>query len=221
MSGEDLPEAVQKLRGVELRRVVRGVDPGQVRELLDEAADLLAAVERERGALFGEVERLREANDEEAIGKALLTATRAGEALVAEARVEATSLSAEAEAQASALLARVTAEAEKREKETLAARELFEQELTEARTTQAKELESARADANAALATARDELAGLEGQAARLRSLVADMERRIVEIARGALDELETFDAATSETSEVDLLTDLRPAAEPSAVRAD
>lgn len=221
MSVEDLPDAVQKLRTVELRRAVRGVDPVQVRELLDEAADLLAAGARERNELLGELERLREANDEEAVGKALLTATRAGEALMAEAREAAASLRGEAEAQASALFAQATAEAEKCERETAAARELLEQELAEARHAQAKELESARADADASLAAARDELAGLEEQAARLRSLVLDMERRIVEIAQGALGELEAFDASTGGANEGDLLADLRPAAEPSDVSAD
>src|SRR2546421_6182658 len=115
MSVEELKEAVQKLRTVELGRAVRGVDPEQVRELLDQAADLVAAAAREQDKLRSEVERLREATDESAVGKALVTATRAGEAVIAEAREQAASLSAEAEAQATALLEQMKAQAEKRE----------------------------------------------------------------------------------------------------------
>jgi cell division septum initiation protein DivIVA len=220
MSVEEVRKAVQMLRSVELRRAVRGVDPEQARKLLDEAADLLAAAGREQSELRGEVERLREANDEGAVGKALVAATRAGEALMAEAREAAASLGAEAEAQAAALLEQVTAEAEKREQETATARERFEQELTDARKAHANELESARVDADAALAAARRELSHLEKQAAQLRSLVTDLERRIVEIAQGALEELEAFGSSPSTTPGSDLLVDLRPAAAPSDVAA-
>jgi cell division septum initiation protein DivIVA len=220
MSVEELQNAVQMLRTVELRRAVRGVEPEQARKLLDEAADLLAAAAREQQELRGEVERLLEANDESAVGKALLTATRAGEAVMAEAREAAASLSAEAEARASALLEQVTAQAEKHERETVAAREQFERELVDARNAHTKELESARADADAALAAARRELGQLEQQAAQLRTLVADLERRIVEIAQGALEELETF-APTSSTRESDLLADLQPTPEQSDVATD
>jgi cell division septum initiation protein DivIVA len=218
MSVEKLQDAVQMLRTVELRPAVRGVDPEQVRQFLDEAAELLAAAAREQKELRSEVARVREANDETAVGKALVTATRAGEAVIAEAREEAASLSAEAEAQASALLGQVKAQAEKREQETKAAREQFEQELTDARQAHAKELELARADADAALTAARGELAQLERQAAQLSSLVADMERRIVEIAQDALEELETFGASAGSPGDNNLLADLRPAAERSDV---
>jgi hypothetical protein len=49
---------------------------------------------------------------------------------------------------------------------------------------------------------------------------VADLERRIVEIAQGALDELEAF-APTSSTRESDLLADLQPTPEQSDVATD
>ena len=230
MSIEALQEAVRKLREVELRHAVRGVDEAQVRDLLDQAADSLATAAREQTELRDELERLQAANDESAIGKALLAATRAGEAIVAEAQEKAASLSAEAEAQASALLEQVKAQAEKRERETKAAREQFERELDDAKQAHAKELKSAQAEAEAALAAARRELGLLENKAGQLRSLVAEMERRIVETARKTLKDLEAFDASASRPTESDLLADLQPAAtdrtderqaDPVAPRAD
>lgn len=213
MSIEGLQEAVRKLREVELRHAVRGIDEAQVRDLLNEAADTLASATREQTELRDELERLQAASDESAIGKALLAATRAGEALVAEAQEKAASLSTEAEAQASALLEQVKAQAEKREQETRAAREQFERELADAKQAHAKELKSAQAEAEAALAAARRELGLLENKAGQLRSLVADMERRIVETARKTLKDLEAFDASASRPTENDLLADLQPAA--------
>jgi len=220
MSAEDMQKTVDKLRTVELHRAVRGVDPDQVRKLLDEAADVLAAAGREQKELRRELERPREGNDEEAVGKALLTATR-GEALMAEARETAASITAEAEAQASALLDQVTAQAETREQEIAAAREQLERELTATRDAFAKEHESARAEAEAALAEARRELARLEKQATQLRSAVTDTQRRVVEVAQTALDELETLGASARSTAESDLLAALRPPAAPSDVPAN
>lgn len=214
MSVEQLQAAVQRLRIVELRRAVRGVDPEQARQLLDEAADLLATAASDQKGLRSELELLRGANDETTVGKALVTATRTGEALIADAQQESASLRAEAEAEASALLEQVRSQAEKQEQETNAARAQFDRELAEARQTHANELKSAQEDANAALTDARNELAQLETQAAQLRFLVVDMERRIVEIAQDALRELETFDAAAQKTTDSDLLFDLKPVPE-------
>ncbi len=221
MSVAVLQDGVQMLRSVELRLAVRGVDAEQARQFLNEAADLLASAAREQEELRGELERLRQANDESVIAKALVAATRAGEALVAESRAEAAALTAEAEAQAAALLEEVKAQAERREQETKAAQERFEQELSEVRKAHARELESASADADAALADARHELAQLERQAAQLSSLVADMERRIVEIAQDALEELEAFAAPSSDTPAEALLAELHPAADAADVAAD
>jgi cell division septum initiation protein DivIVA len=215
----ELGERMQMLRAVELRTVGGGADPDQVRELLNEAADVLATAELEQAELRNEVERIREANDEAVVGKALVTATRAGEALVAEAREEAASLVAEAEAQASALLEQVKAQAEQREQETKAAWTQFERELTSAKRSQEKELAAAQAEADAALGDARRELSQLERKATQLSSLVADMERRIVEIAQHALEELEAFSASGS--TEDDLLADLQPAPETSDVAVE
>ena len=221
MSVAVLQDGVQMLRSVELRLAVRGVDAEQARQFLNEAADLLASAAREQEELRGELERLRQANDESVIARALVAATRAGEALVAESRAEAAALTAEAEAQAAALLEEVKAQAERREQETKAAQERFEQELSEVRKTHGREFESASADADAALADARHELAQLERQAAQLSSLVADMERRIVEIAQDALEELEAFAAPSSDTPAEALLAKLHPAADAADVAAD
>jgi cell division septum initiation protein DivIVA len=214
MSIDGMQEAIRKLRDVELRHAVRGIDEAQVRDLLHEAADTLASAAREQTELRDELERLQAANDASAIGKALLAATHAGEAVVAEAQEKAASLSAEAEAQASALLEQVRAQAEKREQETKTVREQFERELADAKQAHAKELKSAQAEAEAALAGARRELGLLENEAGQLRSLAADMERRIVETARKTLEELEAFDAAASGPTGSDLLADLHPAAD-------
>jgi hypothetical protein len=221
MSIEGTHEAIRKLRDVELRPAVHGVEAAQVRNLLDEAADTLASAAREQIELRNELEHLQAANDESAIGKALLAATRAGEAALAEAREKAAALSTEAETQASALLEQVRTQAEKRVQETKAAREQFERELADARQAHAKELASARTGAEAALADARRELLQLENKATQLRSLIADMERRIVDTAREALHELEAFNASASKTTESDLLADLRPAVEQADSQAD
>jgi cell division septum initiation protein DivIVA len=219
MSTDRIQEAIRKLRDVELRRAVHGVDTTQVRDLLAEAADTLASAARDQAELRDELERLAAANDESAIGKALLAATRAGEDLMAEAREKAASLSIEAKAQASALLEQAKAQAARREQETRAAWEQFEREITDAKQAHAKELEASRADVEAALADARRELVQLENKAAQVRSLVADMQHRIVGTAREALQQLEAFGASPSGTAESDLLADLRPAAELSDVR--
>lgn len=216
MNLEELQDAVQRLRTVEFRRAVRGVDPEQARQLLDEAADLLAAAAREEKELRSEVERLRGTNDESAVGKALVTATRTGEALIAEAREQAASLRAEAEVEASVLLEQAKSEAVKLERETKSVREQLDRELTDARQAHAKELETAQADANAALSDARSELSQLERRAAQLSTLVADMERRIVEIAEDALAELETFAPSATDATSEELLADLQPTPEPS-----
>lgn len=218
MSIEEIQGVIHKLRDVKLRDAVYGVDAAQVRVLLGEAADSLDNAMREQSELRNELERLQAANDESAIGKALLAATQAGETLLAEAREKAASLNAEAEARASALLEQATRQAQKREQELRAARERLEQELVNAEQAHAKELELGRAAVDAGLTEARRELVQLENKAGQLRSLVADMERRIVDTARQALQELEAFSASAPKATETDMLADLRPAAESSDV---
>jgi chromosome segregation protein len=207
MSIEELESAVHALREAELRRAVRGVDREQVRELLDQAADLLASAVREQKELRRELERLQAANDDDAIAKALVTATRTAEEIVARAREEAASITAEAETQTAALLEQAAAVVEQREQEAAAAREQYELEAAAARKRLEEEHESVRAEAEAALAGARRELAHLEEEEVRLRALMAETERRFVEIARAALEELERLGSG-GDTA--DLLRDLR-----------
>lgn len=221
MSVEKLQDTAQMLRTVELRSAVRGIDPEQARQLLDEAADQLASAAREQKDLQRQLQQRGEEADESAVGKALIAATRTGETIIAEAREEAAALRAQAEAEASALLEQVKTQAEERAQEAKAAGEQFERELNQARQAHTKELESAKADANAALADARRELAQLEQQAAQLSSLIADLERRIVEIAQDALRELESFEASAKTAAESDLLVDLQPLPEPTDVAAE
>ena len=209
MSIEELEQAVFALREVELRRAVRGVDSEQARQLLDEAADSLANAVREQKQLRRELEQLQSRNDEEAIAKALLAATRTAEEIVAEAREKAASITAEAETQKAALVEQAAAAMEEREQEAAAAREQFEQETAVARKALEQEHESARAEAEAALADARRELARIEHEEARMRVVMAETERRFLEIARTALDELEELDTAAGSGDAADLLRDL------------
>jgi len=118
MSVEKLQETAQMLRTVELNRAVRGIDPEQARQLLDEAADQLASAAREQNELRIKLQQRGKETNESAVGKALITATRTGETLIAEAQEEAATLHAQAEAEASALLEQVKTQAENRERET-------------------------------------------------------------------------------------------------------
>jgi cell division septum initiation protein DivIVA len=222
MSVEDPQNAVQRFRTVELRGAIRGVDAEQARALLNEAADSLEAVVRKQNELRRELERVRAANDQEAIGGALLVATRTGERIVAEARQRAAAIIAEADAQASAVLEQIAAQTQKREQETVAAHEQFKRELTARRSTHAAEHESALAENNTALADARRELARLENDAERVRSLVTDTRRRAAQIIERALEELESPKAAGGgEEAEGGMLRALRPTTAPSEIAAD
>lgn len=235
MSGEDLEQTVHRLRGVELRHAIRGVDPGQVRRLLDEAADSLASAAREQNELRRELERLRAADDKtadktadekraddkaaddkDAIANALVTATRIGEGIVAEAQEKAARITAEADARAAGLLERTASLVEERERETAAARAQLDQEFATARSSVAKEYETARAEAEVALAGARRELDRLEAEAERLRSGVGDAQRQVVEIVQAGIRKLETLrNEMDSAVAGADLLADLRPTLDP------
>jgi cell division septum initiation protein DivIVA len=220
LSVEAMQRAEQMLRTVELPRAVRGVDGEQARRLLDTAADHLAAAAREQSELLSELRRLHEVKDESAIGEAFLAATRAGDAVLAEAREAAASLVAEAEARAGTLLEQAKTQAEKREQETREAREQLEQELADIRTGHTKKLESVRAESETALEAARQELQRLENHAAHLRSVVADLERRIVEVAESALKELDALGAPATPAKSGDLLTTLHPVSRPANIAA-
>jgi cell division septum initiation protein DivIVA len=210
MSIEELEGAVHALREAKLHRAMRGVDPRQARELLDEAADFLASAVREQKELRRELEQLQDTKDEEAIARALVAATRTAEEIVVKARAEAASITAEAEAQKAALLEQAAAAVEEREREATAARAQFEREAATARKAIEEEHESARVEAEVALAGARRELAQLEEDEARLRALMAETERRFVEIARAALDELEGLGSAGGSGDAAGVLGDLQ-----------
>jgi hypothetical protein len=166
----------------------------------------MTAAGRERNELRIELRRERAEHPEETVGNALLTAAHAGEALLAEAREKAASIIGEAEAQALQALQQSASAAEKRGQATTAMREQLERELATAREALEKDRQSARAEAEADLVDARRELAALEVQATQLRSQVSELGRRLVEIARGTLKELDGLGAETRSSAPADLL---------------
>ncbi len=81
---------------------------------------------------------------------------------------------------------------------------------------------AARDEADPALVDARQELAQLEDEAVRARSLVADTERRAVQIIQGALDKLENAATVPANSQRPDMLSALRtPSQPPSEIVAD
>jgi cell division septum initiation protein DivIVA len=231
IASEGLRAEATRLRSAEPSRAIRGFDEEQTRNLLDSAASQLDAAAGELEASRRELERLRsetgaEAASEEAIGKALLTATRAGEEIAAEARIAAERVMAEAETRAAAILEEANAAAEKYERKSAAARKKLEAELAAARATMEREnaaarlelesnreqvLAEARQNAEAILATAQRDVEQLEDYGERLRSLVMDSQRRFVELAEAALGQLDGVDPAAG-SEHGDLLDELRPA---------
>ena len=100
-----------------LRTGVRGYRVEQVDELLDRVADRIEALERELASTRQRLEdaegRAQEASATEAtLKRTLVTAQRAAEETVAEARTEAATLRSEAEEQADQLLSSARAEAD-------------------------------------------------------------------------------------------------------------
>jgi cell division septum initiation protein DivIVA len=227
MEPEALRAEAKRLRSAEPSRAIRGFDEGQTRELLEATAKLLDAAASERDAMRRELNQLlsetgEELAGKEAIGKALLAATRAGEEMAAEARVSAERITADAETRAAAILEQAEAAAGEREKESIATREELEREKAAARLELDRErtrvLEEAREKAEAILADARREVEQLEGYGEQLRSLVLDSQRRFVELAQSALRQLEGVDGVADPSKPGDLLADLRAAdGEPSA----
>lgn len=184
----------------------------QARQLGETAAEQgrrIAELEAQIASLESDVVT-REDQGTDAIGKALLAATRAGEEIAAEARVSAERITTEAEAHAAAILEQATKAAEERERESLAAREKLEieRELLERERTQA--LAEAQERAETILADARRDAAQLQSYGEQLRSLLTDSRSRFVELAESALSQLETFDTK-SRFRDSDLLDGLRP----------
>jgi cell division septum initiation protein DivIVA len=151
MDRRDLRAEAKRFRSAELPRAIRGFDEEQTRSLLTDAAKLLESAAEERETLGRELERLRsdagkEVADKEAIGKALVAATRAAEEITAEARAIAERITTEAEVRAKAILGEAAAASEERELESLAARGRLESEIAAARAAAEEELAVTRAD---------------------------------------------------------------------------
>ncbi|HJQ49607.1 MAG TPA: hypothetical protein VJ838_03750 [Gaiellaceae bacterium] len=82
--------------------------------------------------------------------------------------------------------------------------------LERAATSAAQTEKVASAEADVAIAASRDELARLEEDAARRRSLATDLEQRVVEIITEALEKMESLDAAENSKADTGLLGALR-----------
>ncbi|HEU5477033.1 MAG TPA: DivIVA domain-containing protein [Gaiellaceae bacterium] len=215
MEPDGLRAEAKRFRSAEPSRVIRGFDEDQTRKLLEAAAELLDTAAGRQEAMQRELEQLRseggqEAAGMEAIGKALLAATRAGEEIAAEAHVSAERIRTEAETRAAAVLEQATAAAQERERESAARRLELERERTQV-------LRQAQEEADGILADARQEVEELQRYGEQLRSLVLDSRRRFVELAESALRHLEGV-GADGGSQHGDLLDELRPAGgEPSA----
>jgi cell division septum initiation protein DivIVA len=222
----DLRAEAKRLKSAEPPRAIRGFDEEQTRTLLNGAAELLETAAGEQEKLLQECERLRseaaeEASGKEAIGTALLTAIRTGEEIAARARAAAERITADAEARAAAHLDQAAAKAEEREQEASATRAELErdrEQLARERASwheviereRATALEEARARADDLVADARREVEGLQNYGDRLRSLLADSQRRFVELAESALHRLDGIEAGVGGSSDGRLLDDLR-----------
>jgi cell division septum initiation protein DivIVA len=147
---EDLYRKAEWLRSAEPPRALRGFEEEHTRRLLDDVAHLLQAVAQEQEEMQRELDRLRtatqdEAAGKEAIGKALLAATRASDEILADARASAESVTAEAEAQAEAILEHANHALGQREAEIAAARSKLEEEEAALRAELEREAAAARA----------------------------------------------------------------------------
>lgn len=147
----ELRTEAKRLQSAEPSRAIRGFDERETRTLLGGAAKLLEAAAEQREELERELDELRakvgeEGAGKEAIGKALVAATRASEEMAAEARASAERIKAEAEARAAAIVDAATKAAEEREREAAAERARLEAELTTARSGLEAENEAIRSE---------------------------------------------------------------------------
>jgi cell division septum initiation protein DivIVA len=138
METGDLRAEAERLRSVEPSRAIRGFDEEQTRRLLDDAATLLEVLAGEHEKTQRECERLRSAAADqeaakEAIGSALLTATRTGDEIAARARASAERIIAEAEARAATILEQAAAREEEDQRDRVTAQRKLEEELAAAR----------------------------------------------------------------------------------------
>jgi cell division septum initiation protein DivIVA len=197
VDSSSLRAEAERLQSAEPPRAIRGFDEGETRALLWDAAKLLEAAAEEREALQREFEQLRsKARDEvagkEAIGNALLAATRAAEEMAAEARASAQRIEAEAEARAAAILEQATKSAEQREEETAAERARLEAELAAARARVEEENASARAELERERERLQQEQDSLRGALESERAkVVEEAEAQADAIVAGARHEVE------------------------------
>lgn len=166
-----LPLTPDEIRQRELPRSVRGYSQAETRELIEEAA---AAYE----AALAELERARESasrreGEGEAIVKALLTAERAAEEMLAEARQEAAAILAEARATAE----RVTAEAQAARAELAPAHEAM--------------VEQAETEAALILGAAERQAEALRDEQQRVHASIESMRGQFVALVETALARLE------------------------------
>jgi cell division septum initiation protein DivIVA len=178
----------KRLQSAEPSRAIRGFDEGETRKLLWDAATLLEAAAEEREELQRELEQLRSAAGEEvagkeAIGKALLAATRAGEEMAAEAQASAQRIKAEAEAHAASILEQARKASEEREREATEARTRLEAELAEARAG----IEHENAATRAQVEREREQL---EQEKESLRDVLERERARAVKEAQAKADEI-------------------------------
>lgn len=151
MDLNELRAEAKRLQSAEPSKAIRGFDEKETRTLLNGAACLLETAAQEREELQRELEKLRakvgeEGASKEAIGKALLAATRASEEMAAEAHAFAERIKAEAEARATAILDEATRSSAERERETVAARARLEAEIAALRSSMEQEHAATRAE---------------------------------------------------------------------------
>ena len=198
----DLHSEAERLRSAEPAKAIRGFDEEQTRKLLGHAADLLEAAAHAQEEIQQECESLRSADAEEAagteaIGTALLAATRAGEEIAVEARASAERITAEAEARAAAIVEQAAAKDEERERESVAARQKLEEELAAARTAVAEENAAGRAE----LEREREQLVReqetwreiLEGERAKAHEEAQARAEAVLEDARREVEQLQSY----------------------------
>jgi cell division initiation protein len=166
-----LPLTPHEIRQRELPRSLRGYREAETRQLIEEAA---AAYD----AALAELERARESasrreSDDEAIVNALLTAERAAEETVAEAKQEAAAILAEARATAE----KMTAEAKAARDELVPEHESM--------------VEQARAEAALIRSATERQVEGLRQEQQRLHASIESMRERFITLVEAALARLE------------------------------
>jgi cell division septum initiation protein DivIVA len=207
MSTQGQTRQPEEIREAQLPRSLRGYDEGATRQLLAEIADGVQALMTERDTLREQVGRLENGHREddespEALGNALLAAKRAGEVLIAEARMGAEQITARAKAEGAQLLEearRATADVERNVVEQRAELEVEQQRLRQEAGDWRKNIDAesetllaqARADGEAIVSESRRRLDELRLEAEKLERFIGDRQRQLVELLQSALEQLD------------------------------